>query len=90
MKDHIRSLHHSLLSCSEFEKTLQKKVKHVAQEVMNQRMEIDRTGSKQYANNAEIGDLKRHLLKVGCTHILNAAISLLKEKNMFLERICLF
>ncbi|KAJ3409840.1 hypothetical protein HDV05_004193 [Chytridiales sp. JEL 0842] len=64
MRARIRSLHQHLLVTSTYEKSLQKKAKTLTLEVQNQRMEIDKTGTKQYANNAEIGDLKRNLLKV--------------------------
>ncbi|KAJ3233161.1 hypothetical protein HDU81_002463 [Chytriomyces hyalinus] len=64
LKAHVRSLHTHLLSFGDYDKTLSKTTKHLAQEVINQRMEIDRNESKQFANNAEIGNLKRELLKL--------------------------
>lgn len=60
----MRSLHSFLLSCAEYEKQLIKRVKDVAQDVQKQRLEIDRTASKQFTENTEIGELKRELLKV--------------------------
>ena len=41
-----------------------KRVKQVIQDVGNQRIEMDRTGTKQFSDNTEIGELKRELLKV--------------------------
>ncbi len=40
-----------------------KRVKQLFQDVSTQRMERDKTVSKQFAQNAEIGELKRELLK---------------------------
>jgi hypothetical protein len=42
---------------------LAKRVKQLFQDVSTQRMERDKTVSKQFAQNAEIGELKRELLK---------------------------
>ncbi|KAI8612195.1 hypothetical protein BC830DRAFT_1067947 [Chytriomyces sp. MP71] len=64
LKGKVRSLHAYLLEFGDYDKNLSKNTKHLAQDVMNQRMEIDRSESKQFANNAEIGNLKRELLKL--------------------------
>ena len=64
LQERIRSLYNSLLSVAEYEKSLAKRVKQLFQDVSSQRMERDRTVSKQFAQNAEIGELKRELLKV--------------------------
>ncbi|KAJ3144973.1 hypothetical protein HK101_002563 [Irineochytrium annulatum] len=63
LKDKIVDLHKAMIACSEYEKTVQKRVKHITQEVSNQAMELDRTANRQYASNMEIGELKRELLK---------------------------
>ena len=63
LQEGIRSLYTSILSAGEYEKGLAKKVKQLFQDVTSQRMERDRTVSKQFAQNAEIGELKRELLK---------------------------
>ena len=64
LRDCIKSLHASLLAAAEYEKLLGKKVKQIFQDVSNQRMESDKAMSKQFSQNAEIGELKRELLKV--------------------------
>ncbi|KAI9089460.1 hypothetical protein DFS34DRAFT_639300 [Phlyctochytrium arcticum] len=63
LEDRLRSLHAFLLSCAEYEKQLIKRVKDVGQDLQKQRLEIDRTASKQFTENTEIGELKRELLK---------------------------
>ncbi|KND04550.1 uncharacterized protein SPPG_00275 [Spizellomyces punctatus DAOM BR117] len=63
LESRMRSLHAFLLSCAEYEKSLIKRVKDVAGDVQKQRLEIDRTASKQFTENTEIGELKRELLK---------------------------
>ncbi|KAJ3218441.1 hypothetical protein HDU67_005537 [Dinochytrium kinnereticum] len=63
LKEKIVSLHKALLSCSEYEKNIQKRVKHITQEVQNQIMELDRTSNRQFELNSDIGELKRELLK---------------------------
>jgi hypothetical protein len=60
----IKALYANILSTAEFEKNMGKRVKQLFQDVANQRMERDKTVSKQFAQNAEIGELKRELLKV--------------------------
>ncbi|ORY51485.1 hypothetical protein BCR33DRAFT_656040 [Rhizoclosmatium globosum] len=64
LKEKVRSLHSHLLAFGEYDKTLAKNTKHLAQEVASQRMEIDKNESKQFANNVSIGNLKRELLKL--------------------------
>jgi hypothetical protein len=51
------------LASGDYEKSLAKRVKQLFQDVSTQRMERDKTVSKQFAQNAEIGELKRELLK---------------------------
>ncbi|KAI8835875.1 hypothetical protein BC829DRAFT_406093 [Chytridium lagenaria] len=63
LKEKIILLHKALLSCSEYEKSIQKRVKHITQEVQNQIMELDRTSNRQFELNSEIGELKRELLR---------------------------
>ena len=63
LQDRIKSLYNSLLSTAEYEKSLGKRTKQLFQDVATQRMERDKTVSKQFAQNAEIGELKRELLK---------------------------
>ncbi|KAJ3386772.1 hypothetical protein HDU92_002313 [Lobulomyces angularis] len=64
LKGYIKNLHSFLLNSNTFEKKLAKKVKQVQQEVANQRMEIDRCGTKTFSDNTSIGELKRELLKI--------------------------
>ncbi|KAI9339290.1 hypothetical protein BDR26DRAFT_803168 [Obelidium mucronatum] len=64
LKEKVRSLHAHLLSFGEYDKNLSKSTKQLAQEVTNQRMEMDKNESKQFANNATIGNLKRELVKL--------------------------
>ncbi len=64
LRDHIKSLYSSLLATAEYEKLLGKKVKQIFQDVSNQNMENDKATSKQFSQNAEIGELKRELVKV--------------------------
>ncbi|KAJ3130897.1 hypothetical protein HK100_007240 [Physocladia obscura] len=64
LKEKVRSLHSYLLAFGDYDKTLSKKTRNLAQEVSNQRMEIDRGDSKQFQNNAEIGNLRRELVKL--------------------------
>ncbi|RKO93586.1 hypothetical protein BDK51DRAFT_24341, partial [Blyttiomyces helicus] len=63
LRERFRGMHNFLLKHAEYEKALGKRVKHLQQEVANQRMEIDRTGSKQFSDNSLIGELKREALK---------------------------
>ncbi|KAJ3088001.1 hypothetical protein HK102_009803 [Quaeritorhiza haematococci] len=63
-KSKMRDLHNFLLSCFEYEKTLTRKAKQLSQEVTNQRMEMDRTGTKQFSDNSQIGELKREYHKI--------------------------
>ncbi|KAJ3328888.1 hypothetical protein HDU76_009092 [Blyttiomyces sp. JEL0837] len=63
LKEKIQSLHKYLIHFNEYEKSLQKRTKQLAQEVSNQRMDMDRNESKQFADNAEIGELKRELMR---------------------------
>ncbi|KAJ3073973.1 hypothetical protein HDU98_000197 [Podochytrium sp. JEL0797] len=78
LKEKVRSLHTHLLSFGDYDKNLAKSTKQLAQEVTNQRMEIDRNESKQYTNNAEMGNLKRELVKLGNEVSLSAA----REKKL--------
>ncbi|KAJ3348828.1 hypothetical protein HDU83_001030 [Entophlyctis luteolus] len=64
LKANVRSLHSYLLSFRDYDKALSKSTRALAQDVTNQRMETDRSESKQFANNAEIGNLKRELVKL--------------------------
>jgi hypothetical protein len=68
LRDRIRSLYSSLLYSAEYEKSLGKRVKQLQQDVAIQRMERDKTVSKQFAQNAEMGELKRELLRVSFGH----------------------
>ncbi len=62
-KDKFTQLHEFLLKCSNYEKVMGKKLKALAKEVTMQRMEKDRAVSKQFSGNAEIGEIRRELLK---------------------------
>lgn len=72
LKEKLHQLHSFHLSEVDFEKKILKKVKWVVSEVGSQRMEIDKTSSKQFSNNSIIGDLKRELLK--CQNEVNLAL----------------
>ncbi|KAJ3296076.1 hypothetical protein HK104_002021, partial [Borealophlyctis nickersoniae] len=63
LQDKLRSLHSYLLSGVAYEKSLVKRVKQLFQDVTSQRMEMDKTGTKLFSDNSEIGELKRELLK---------------------------
>ncbi|KAJ3047564.1 hypothetical protein HK097_011415, partial [Rhizophlyctis rosea] len=63
LQQKLKDLHAHLLSFAAFEKTMVKRVKQVIQDVGSQRIEMDRSGTKQFSDNTEIGELKRQLLK---------------------------
>lgn len=66
LKTYLRTLHNFLLFSNDFEKGLGKKVKTMTQDIINQRIEIDRASAKQFTDNTTIGELKRELMKVRC------------------------
>ncbi|KAI8905764.1 hypothetical protein DFJ77DRAFT_209820 [Powellomyces hirtus] len=80
LKDRTHSLHAFLLSCAEYEKQLMKRCKDVNADVQKLRLEIDRTASKQFTENTEIGELKRELLKA------ENEVKLAKERESKLEK----
>ncbi len=57
------------------EKTLGKKLKQLSVNVANQRMEIDKQGTKQFLDNTMLGEKRRELTRV------QHEISLAKEKE---------
>lgn len=63
LRDRLKSLYSSLLTAAEYEKSWGKKVKQIFQDVSNQNMENDKASSKQFSQNAEIGELRRELVK---------------------------
>ncbi|KNE65997.1 hypothetical protein AMAG_10276 [Allomyces macrogynus ATCC 38327] len=65
--EELKRKHHSLyqyiLMAFEYEKAMIKKSKTLQAEVSKQKMDMDKTGTKVYDDNAEIGELKRELLR---------------------------
>ncbi|KAI9218518.1 hypothetical protein BC828DRAFT_388410 [Blastocladiella britannica] len=65
--EELKRKHHSLyqyiLTAFEYEKAMIKKTKTLQVEVNKQKMEMDKTGAKVYDDNAEIGELRRELLR---------------------------
>ena len=57
-----------------YERTLMRKCKGLATEVHQQRVDMDRSGLRQFSDNSEIGELKREYVKVQ------------NEANLALER----
>ncbi|KAH9276084.1 hypothetical protein BASA83_001357 [Batrachochytrium salamandrivorans] len=55
--------HKCLLKFNEYEKASAQKLRVAIKEVTTQRLDKDRTVSKQFFGNTEIGDLKRELVK---------------------------
>ncbi|KAJ3158067.1 hypothetical protein HDU89_000450 [Geranomyces variabilis] len=80
LKERTHSLHAFLLSCAEYEKQLMKRCKDVNVDLQKLRLEIDRTASKQFTENTEIGELKRELLKA------ENEVKLAKERESKLEK----
>ncbi|KAJ3024068.1 hypothetical protein HKX48_007248 [Thoreauomyces humboldtii] len=80
LKDRTHSLHEFLLSCAEYEKQLMKRCKDVNGDLQKLRLEIDRTASKQFTENTEIGELKRELLKA------ENEVKLAQERESKLEK----
>jgi hypothetical protein len=73
LRDRIKNLYSSLLATADYEKSLGKKVKQISQDVSHQNMENDKASSKQFSQNAEIGELRRELVKVfDCRLILGS------------------
>lgn len=64
LKGYIRNLHTFLLKSNDLEKKLSIKVKHLAQQVTGQDLDMDKTATKQFSDNSTIGELKRELLKI--------------------------
>jgi hypothetical protein len=69
--EELKRKHHTLyqyiLTAFEYEKAMIKKTKTLQGEVTKQKLEMDKSGTKVYDDNAEIGELKRELLKVSCS-----------------------
>lgn len=61
----MKSLHLGLRQFLDYEKSLGKKVKQLTMDLHQQRLDMDKKGLQQFSDNAEIGELKRELLKVG-------------------------
>ena len=80
LKVYFRNLHSQLLKSSEFERNLSRKTKQMTQEIVNQRSELDRIGTKQFADYTTLGELKREHLKVSAT------IFFINTWNMKIER----
>ncbi|XJO72474.1 hypothetical protein BDV3_003585 [Batrachochytrium dendrobatidis] len=62
-KQSFLRMHGFLIRFNEYEKNIAKKLKASVKEVTMQKLERDRAVSKQFSGNAEIGELKRELLK---------------------------
>ncbi|KAH6568449.1 hypothetical protein BASA60_008634 [Batrachochytrium salamandrivorans] len=62
-KQRLLSMHKCLLKFNEYEKASAQKLRVAIKEVTTQRLDKDRTVSKQFFGNTEIGDLKRELVK---------------------------
>ncbi|KAI9190296.1 hypothetical protein H9P43_001729 [Blastocladiella emersonii ATCC 22665] len=63
LKQRHHTLYQFILTAFEYEKAMIKKTKALQAEVTKQRLEMDKTGAKVYDDNAEIGELKRELLR---------------------------
>ncbi|ORZ32861.1 hypothetical protein BCR44DRAFT_1416244 [Catenaria anguillulae PL171] len=65
--EELKRKHHALyqhiLTAFEYEKAMIKKSKMLQAEVTKQKLEMDKTGAKVFDDNAEIGELKRELLR---------------------------
>ena len=65
LKAEFTKIHSFLLYINACEKGTGEHLRHTTQELTIQRLEQDRAVSQQFTGNAEIGEMKRELLKVG-------------------------
>jgi hypothetical protein len=54
---------------AQFEKSMVQSIRQSLQEITIQKLEQDRAISQQFSGNAEIGELKRELMKVDYSHL---------------------
>ncbi|KAI9141614.1 hypothetical protein BKA69DRAFT_384045 [Paraphysoderma sedebokerense] len=78
LKQKHQTLYQYFLTSFEYEKATLKRVKQLQQDVQKQKVELDKTGTKAFHDNAEIGELKRELLKVSNVH----EISFSEERSL--------
>ncbi len=64
LKGYFRNLHACLLKSNDFEKKLSRTAKQLTNDINNQKLELDRLTTKQFADYSMHGELKRECLKV--------------------------
>ncbi|KAL7746475.1 hypothetical protein RI367_008125 [Sorochytrium milnesiophthora] len=66
-RDELKQCYHAMykhiLTAFEYERFMSKKTRALQADVAKQKLEIDKTGTKAFDDNAEIGELKRELLR---------------------------
>ena len=60
----MRTMHGFLNKCMNHEKNLGKTLKQLTVEVANQRMEIEKNGTRQFLDNTLLGEKRRELTRV--------------------------
>ena len=60
----MQLLHGFLIKCMEHEKSVGKTLKFYTVEVANQRMEIEKNGTRQFLDNTLLGEKRRELTRV--------------------------
>jgi hypothetical protein len=58
------NLHQTLIESLSYEKETAKKLRHLEHAVSDQRIEMERTGTKQFMDTSQLGDYRRELIKV--------------------------
>ena len=64
LKQKFKAIYEFRSAAADEEKSTNRKIKALQQDIANQKIEMDKTASKAYEINSEVGELKREQLRV--------------------------